>query len=134
MTEPDAGTDVANYKTNADINGDKLRLNGVKTLISRADEAGMFVVFTRVNKQPGRAGIGCVLVEKNAPGLFVSGRFHTMGGEYLPEVRFEDCELPVENLVVQRTGFRACSPPSTRSDASIRAFLWAWPKGLSMRR
>ncbi len=39
MTEPDAGTDVANYKTNTDIIGDRLRLNGVKTLISRAEEA-----------------------------------------------------------------------------------------------
>jgi len=105
MTEPDAGTDVANYKTNTDIVGDKLRLNGVKTLISRADEAGMFVVFTRVNKQPGRIGIGCVLVEKNTPGLIVSGRYHTMGGEYLHEVRFENCELPAENLVVRDDGF-----------------------------
>jgi alkylation response protein AidB-like acyl-CoA dehydrogenase len=105
MTEPDAGTDVANYKTNTDIVGDKLRLNGVKTLISRADEAGMFVVFTRVNKQPGRVGIGCVLVERNTPGLVVSGRFHTMGGEYLHEVRFENCELPLENLVVRDDGF-----------------------------
>src|SRR5262249_62087221 len=73
MTEPDAGTDVASYKTNTDIVGDKLRLNGVKTLISRADEAGMFVVFTRINKQPGRGGIGCVLVEKDTPGFIVSG-------------------------------------------------------------
>src|SRR5215471_14779356 len=48
MTEPDAGTDVANYKTNADTGGNALKLNGVKTLISRADEAQMFVVFTRV--------------------------------------------------------------------------------------
>ena len=46
MTEPHAGTDVANYRTNTDIVGDKLVLNGVKTLISRVDEAGMFVVFT----------------------------------------------------------------------------------------
>src|SRR5436190_2104170 len=29
MTEPDAGTDVANYKTNTDIVGNTLRLNGV---------------------------------------------------------------------------------------------------------
>src|ERR1700710_151017 len=35
MTEPHAGTDVANYKTNTDIVGDKLILNGSKTLISR---------------------------------------------------------------------------------------------------
>ncbi|HEY1795936.1 MAG TPA: acyl-CoA dehydrogenase family protein, partial [Stellaceae bacterium] len=50
MTEPDAGTDVASYKTNVDRVGNKLKLNGVKTLISRAEEAGWFVVFTRVDK------------------------------------------------------------------------------------
>jgi alkylation response protein AidB-like acyl-CoA dehydrogenase len=105
MTEPDAGTDVANYRTNVDHVGNALRLNGVKTLISRADEAGMFVVFTRVDKQPGRGGIGCVLVEKGTPGFSVTGKFHTMGGENLHEIRFENCELPPENLVLE-DGFR----------------------------
>lgn len=106
MTEPDAGTDVANYRTNADICGDRIRLNGVKTLISRAEEAGMFVVFARINKRPGREGIGCILVEKGTPGLAVTGKYHTMGGEFLCEVRFENCELPLENLVVREDGFR----------------------------
>jgi alkylation response protein AidB-like acyl-CoA dehydrogenase len=105
MTEPDAGTDVANYKTNVDHAGNRLRLNGVKTLISRAEEAGMFVVFTRVDKKPGREGIGCVLVEKGTPGFSVTGTYHTMGGENLHEIRFEDCELPPENLVLE-DGFR----------------------------
>ncbi|MGO9632775.1 MAG: acyl-CoA dehydrogenase family protein [Steroidobacteraceae bacterium] len=106
MTEPDAGTDVANYRTNADICDDRIRLNGVKTLISRAEEAGMFVVFARINKRPGREGIGCILVEKGTPGLAVTGKYHTMGGEFLCEVRFENCELPLENLVVREDGFR----------------------------
>ena len=105
MTEPDAGTDVANYKTNVDRVGNRLRLNGVKTLISRAEEAGMFVVFTRIDKKPGREGIGCVLVEKGTPGFSVTGTYHTMGGENLHEIRFEDCELPPENLVLE-DGFR----------------------------
>jgi alkylation response protein AidB-like acyl-CoA dehydrogenase len=105
MTEPDAGTDVANYRTNVDRIGNRLRLNGVKTLISRAEEAGMFVVFTRIDKTPGREGIGCVLVEKGTPGFSVTGTYHTMGGENLHEIRFEDCELPPENLVLE-DGFR----------------------------
>ena len=105
MTEPDAGTDVANYKTNTDRVGNKLRLNGVKTLISRAPEAAMFVVFTRVDRKPGREGIGCVLVERGAPGFSVTGTYHTMGGENLHEIRFEDVELPPENLVLE-DGFR----------------------------
>jgi alkylation response protein AidB-like acyl-CoA dehydrogenase len=106
MTEPDAGTDVANYKTNVERTADGLRLNGVKTLISRAEEAGAFVVFTRVDRRPGREGIGCVLVERGAPGFSVTGTYHTMGGENLHEIRFADCPLPAENLIIEEDGFR----------------------------
>src|SRR5436190_861699 len=106
MTEPHAGTDVANYRTNADIKGDKLVLNGVKTLISRVDEAQAFVVFSRVNKKPGREGIGCVLIERTTPGFQCTARYHTMGGENLAEIRFENCELPLENLIIREDGFR----------------------------
>lgn len=106
MTEPHAGTDVANYRTNADIKGDKLVLNGVKTLISRVDEAQAFVVFSRINKTPGREGIGCVLIERGTPGFECTARYHTMGGENLAEIRFENCELPLENLIIREDGFR----------------------------
>lgn len=106
MTEPHAGTDVANYRTNVDIKGDKIILNGVKTLISRAEEAGMFVVFTRVDRKPGRDGIGCVLLERGTPGFEVTGTYHTMGGENLHEIQFNNCELPLENLVIRENGFR----------------------------
>src|ERR1700760_4333050 len=106
MTEPHAGTDVANYRTNAAIKGDRVILNGTKTLISRAREAGMFVIFTRIDGKPGREGIGCVLLEPNTPGFSVTGTYHTMGGENLHEIQFEDCELPLENLVIREDGFR----------------------------
>jgi alkylation response protein AidB-like acyl-CoA dehydrogenase len=99
MTEPHAGTDVANYR-------DRVRVNGVKTLISRVDEAHVFVVFTRIDGRPGREGIGCVLVERDTPGFVVTSRYHTMGGENLAEIRFENCELPLENLVIREDGFR----------------------------
>jgi alkylation response protein AidB-like acyl-CoA dehydrogenase len=106
MTEPQAGTDVASYATNTEVRGATLHVKGVKTLVSRAEEAQAFVVFTRVNGRPGRDGIGCVLVESGAPGLVLAGKYHTMGGEYLQEVRFEDCELPTENLLLGEGGFK----------------------------
>jgi alkylation response protein AidB-like acyl-CoA dehydrogenase len=106
MTEPHAGTDVANYRTNAVIKGDRVVVNGTKTLISRAEEAGMFVVFTRIDGKPGREGIGCVLIERGTPGLAVTGTYHTMGGENLHEVQFNDLEVPLENLVIREDGFR----------------------------
>jgi alkylation response protein AidB-like acyl-CoA dehydrogenase len=106
MTEPHAGTDVAAYRTNTRIVGDRAILKGTKTLISRAPEAGMFVVFTRIDGRPGRESIGCALVEANTPGLEVTGTFHTMGGENLHEIQFNDCDLPSENLVIREDGFR----------------------------
>lgn len=106
MTEPHAGTDVPNYKTNTVIKGDRAVVNGVKTLISRANEAEWFVVFTRINGTPGREGIGCVLVNRNSPGFEVTARYHTMGGEYLAEIQFNNVEVPVENVVLREGGFK----------------------------
>lgn len=106
MTEPHAGTDVANYRTNAEIRGDRVILNGTKTLISRADEAHCFIVFTRVNGVPRREGIGCALVEPSMKGFEVTARYHTMGGENLAEIQFNDVELPLENLIIRDNGFK----------------------------
>jgi alkylation response protein AidB-like acyl-CoA dehydrogenase len=106
MTEPHAGTDVANYRTNTRVLSDRIVLKGTKTLISRAPEAGMFVVFSRIDGKPGREGIGCVLLEPGTKGFAVTGTYHTMGGENLHEIQFDDCELPLENLVIKEDGFR----------------------------
>src|SRR5690606_33869344 len=84
----------------------KVVVNGTKTLISRADEAHCFIVFTRVNGVPGREGIGCVLVDPSAPGFEITARYHTMGGENLAEIQFNDVELPRENLIIEGDGMK----------------------------
>jgi alkylation response protein AidB-like acyl-CoA dehydrogenase len=106
MTEPHAGTDVPNYKTNTVIKDTHAVVNGVKTLISRANEAEWFVVFTRINGSPGKHGIGCVLVNRNTPGFEVTARYHTMGGEYLAEIQFNNVEVPLENVILHEGGFK----------------------------
>ena len=106
MTEPHAGTDVPAYKTNTVLKGDRAVVNGVKTLISRAKEAEWFVVFTRINGTPGRDGIGCVLINKNSPGFEVTALYHTMGGENLAEIQFNNLEVPVENVILHEGGFK----------------------------
>ncbi len=98
MTEPDCGTDLGSMKTNASVMNDRVVLNGAKTMISRAEEADLFVIFTRVNNAPGTKGIGCVFVEKGTKGLTADACYHTMGGENLADVRFENVEVPIENL------------------------------------
>ena len=108
MTEPHAGTDVANYRTNTRVLSDRIVLKGTKTLISRAREAGMFVVFSRIDGKPGREGIGCVLLEPDTKGFEVTGTYHTMGGENLHEIQFNDCELPLETWSSRKTDFAGC--------------------------
>ncbi|MFO1302195.1 MAG: acyl-CoA dehydrogenase family protein [Burkholderiales bacterium] len=106
MTEPHAGTDVANYRVNTTIKGDRASVNGVKTLISRADEAEWFVIFSRIDGKPGREGIGCVLVNRHMKGFNVTARYHTMGGENLAEIQFDNIEVPLENVILREDGFR----------------------------
>jgi alkylation response protein AidB-like acyl-CoA dehydrogenase len=106
MTEPNAGSDVPNYATHCEVRGERVIVRGVKTLISRADIAEMFVVFTRVGRVPGAAGIGCVLVPGGVKGLTARPSFHTMGGEYLSEVVFDDVELPLDHLVIRDNGMK----------------------------
>ncbi len=104
MTEPGVGTDLANMKTNSTVDGTHVRVKGTKTLISRADVAEAFIVFTRVNGVSGRDGIGCVYLEKNTPGLVVTSSYQTMGGEKLYELQFENIEVPLENLLLEKNG------------------------------
>ena len=115
MTEPDAGTDVANYKTNVDHVGNALRLNGVKTLISRAEEAGMFVVFTRVDRLPGRAGIGCVLIEKGTPASGLPASSTRWAERTCTRSRSKTASCRPRTWWCARTGSESCSRPSTRS-------------------
>lgn len=106
LTEPDAGTDVPNYRTNTEIKGARAILTGQKTLISRADIADLLIVFTRVNGVAGAAGIGCAIVEKGTPGYTAQGKYHTMGGEHLCEVVFDNCEIPAENVILRDNGMK----------------------------
>jgi alkylation response protein AidB-like acyl-CoA dehydrogenase len=107
LTEPHAGTDMASYTTNAEVRGDKVILNGTKSLISRAEEAGLFVVFTRIDGMPGLDGIGCALIEKDTPGLALTAKVHTLGGENLHEVTLTDCVIPIDQLVVRQSGLKS---------------------------
>jgi alkylation response protein AidB-like acyl-CoA dehydrogenase len=65
----------------------------------------VYVVFTRVNGVPGSKGIGCVLLEKTK-GLKQTGKFHTIGGEHLAELQFDNVEAPLENLVLKEDSLR----------------------------
>ncbi|CAJ1378947.1 unnamed protein product [Effrenium voratum] len=68
ITEPTAGSDVANLKCTAKLEGDHYILNGEKKWITNGIFADYFTVACRTGK-PGVGGISLLLVEKGVPGL-----------------------------------------------------------------
>jgi acyl-CoA dehydrogenase len=101
LTEPEAGSNAANLKTTAFRKGDKYILNGLKHYITNATEASVFTVMATTDPGNGAKGITSFLVEKDFPGFKVGAIEKKMGlrGSHSAELIFEDCEVPVENVL-----------------------------------
>lgn len=101
LTEASAGSDPGSLKTSAVLKGDRYVLNGTKQFITNSDVAGVFTVMAVTDKSKGSKGITSFLVERGFKG-FAVGKFEKkMGlhGSQTAELIFEDCEVPVENLL-----------------------------------
>lgn len=104
LTEPDAGSDASSMKTTAVLKGDKWILNGMKHFITNAPDASVVTVIAVTDKEKGaRGGFTAFLVEKDFPGYSIGTVEKKMGlrGAHTSEIVFEDCEVPVENVLGQ---------------------------------
>jgi acyl-CoA dehydrogenase len=101
LTEPNAGSDAANLQTTAKRQGDMYIVNGTKHFITNANIAHVFTVMAVTDKSKGAKGITSFIVEKDFPGLKIGKTEEKMGlhGSQSCEVIFEDCEVPVENVL-----------------------------------
>ncbi len=100
LTEPSAGSDAAALKTRAVRDGDHYVLNGSKAFISGAGENEIYVCMVRTGAE-GHAGISCLVVEKDTPGVGFGANERKLGWHSQPTamVTFDDARVPVENLV-----------------------------------
>jgi len=103
LSEPNAGSDAASIETQAARSGDCYVLNGAKHMVSQGTRADYAIVFAVTNKAlRARGGISCFVVDMNSPGLAITKRQRMMGGLSDPvEIVFEDCRVPLSNLVGQ---------------------------------
>ncbi len=108
LTEPGSGSDAAAMKTTARRDGDCYVLNGTKQFISGAGVNDIYLVMARTGDE-GARGVSSFIVEKDAPGLSFGSSEKKMGWHIQPtaQVIFEDCRVPVENLInSEGMGFR----------------------------
>lgn len=101
LTEPSAGSHAYNLKTTAVKKGDKYILNGSKHYITNALIADVFTVMAVTDPSKGPKGITSFIVDKNTPGFVLGKKEKKMGlhGSHSAEIFFEDCEVPVENVL-----------------------------------
>jgi len=107
ISEPNAGSDLGAITTRARIEGDKVRINGTKIYVGGGGNWEVYVAIVRMSDAPGLAGLGSVVIDKDAPGLKFGARFKMMGSRPVPrsEIIFDDCIVPIENILTQAGSF-----------------------------
>jgi acyl-CoA dehydrogenase len=100
ITEPDAGSDVARIRTRAVRDGDHYIVNGAKIFITSGCRADFLTTAVRTGGE-GYPGISLLMIETSTPGFSVAGKIRKMGWDASDtgELVFEDCRVPVENLL-----------------------------------
>jgi len=103
MSESGAGSDVVgSMNCSAVLKGDHWLANGSKMWITNGPEADVLIVYMRTaGKEAGSSTMTAFLVEKDMPGFTTAQKLDKLGmrGSNTCELVFENCEIPVENVM-----------------------------------
>jgi len=103
MSEAGAGSDVVGMKLRAEKRGDRYVLNGTKMWITNGPCADTLVVYAKTESNAGPRGITAFIVERGFEGFSTAQKLDKLGmrGSDTGELVFQDCEVPVENVLGQ---------------------------------
>jgi len=101
VTEPNAGSDVGGVQTTAVLKDDKWILNGNKIFITNAGYADVYIILAVTGMTPKGKECSIFIVEKSFKGFSVGKKElkHGIRGSATCELLFNDCEVPVENML-----------------------------------
>jgi len=101
LTEPGSGSDAGGARCSAVKKGNCWVLNGTKTFITNGSYADVCVVVAVTDKTAGTHGLSAFIVEKGTKGFRPGKKENKLGlrASDTSELIFEDCEIPLENLV-----------------------------------
>ena len=102
ITEPSAGSDVANIKTKAVKDGDFYIVNGSKTFITNAVYGDFIITVVKTNPKAGINGVSLLVIDRDAEGVSAR-KLKKMGwhSSDTAELSFDNVRVPAENLVGQ---------------------------------
>jgi alkylation response protein AidB-like acyl-CoA dehydrogenase len=108
LTEPDSGSDANGAKTKAELTADgkQYKINGTKMWITNGGFADIFIVFAKIGEDKN---LTAFIVEKDFGGITMNEPEKKLGikGSDTRQVFFNDCMVPVENLLSTReNGFK----------------------------
>src|SRR6184192_816776 len=100
ISEPDAGSDVANIKTTARRVGDEYVINGAKMWITNGTRADFITLAVRTGA-PGYGGISLMTFPTDVKGFAVSKKLEKIGNlaSDTALLFFEDCRIPARYLL-----------------------------------
>jgi butyryl-CoA dehydrogenase len=107
MTEPNAGSDVANLTTRAERRGDRWVLRGAKTWVTSAPVADLLTVAAKTSAERGLKNIALFLLDRRAMrGITLGKPIDKMAvrASATGEILLEDVEVPHEHLLGGETG------------------------------
>jgi butyryl-CoA dehydrogenase len=106
LTEPDAGSDLSNLKTNAVHENGHWVLNGHKAWITNPGHAPVIITLTRTDQNAGSQGFSMLLVEPETEGVTIHAPEKKMGlnASCTQQITYEDVKIPVEESVLGDEG------------------------------
>ncbi len=125
LTEPEAGSDVANLQTRAIPDGHHYRLEGHKWLISNAGVADYFVVFASLEPEARSRGIAAFVVESQAEGFEFAGPQILSAPHPLGQLRFHGCKAQLLHREGFKLAMRTLDTMRVSVAASACGMAWA---------
>src|SRR5699024_4200020 len=103
VTEPGAGSDVANMTPGAVEDGDHYIMNSSKVFSTNGGAADTFITFARTSKENGSKGISSSSIEKDTRGVVVDKPEHKMrlNGSRTVQLNFDECKIPKAQMLVE---------------------------------
>ncbi|MBP2697538.1 acyl-CoA dehydrogenase family protein [Pseudomonas aeruginosa] len=104
LTEPQAGSEANNLRTQAVLQDGQWLINGAKQFVSNGKRARLAIVFAVTDPALGKKGLSAFLVPTDTPGFIVERSEHKMGirASDTCAVTLTDCRVPATNLLGER--------------------------------